>query len=290
MSHRDAYLDATLRHLGAAYYDSLHGRAASGDVTRALEAVADRMGETGTRQPTVSSQAGGHSVRRQHHGQWHSRVRDFMTTSVVTVDRTTPYKEVARLLTDHKVSGLPVLSLGRHVTGIVSEADLIAARSSRTSSHGWSLRWPSQRRPHHGLTAGELMTSPAVTIHPDATVASTARVMNTRHVRRLPVVDHDGKLIGIVSRRDLLKVFLRPDAEIAGQVGEILTEILSLDPEEIKVSVRNGVVTLTMPVGLAQQQDLTLAERLIWDVDGVVDVVQRAGAAVPSQADHRASS
>jgi CBS domain-containing protein len=289
MNHTDKYLDAMLRHLGAAYYDSLHGRAASGDVERAVEAVAGRMGETQTQQP-AASHTGGHSARPQrHHGPWHSRVQDFMTTSVVTADRTTPYKEIVRLLAEQKISGLPVLTLGRHVAGIVSEADLIAARSGRTSGHGWPLRWPSQRKPHHGLTAGELMTSPAVTIHPDATVASTARVMNIHQVRRLPVVDHDGKLIGIVSRRDLLKVFLRPDAEIAGQVSEILTEILSLDPDEITVSVRNGVVNLTLPPGLAQQTDLTLAERLIWDVDGVVDVVQRAGAAVPPQAGHRAS-
>ncbi len=288
MSHTDKYLDAMLRHLGAAYYDSLHGRAASGDVERAVEAVADRVGEAQAQQATASH-TGGHSVRPQrHHGPWHSRVQDLMTTSVVTADRTTPYKEIARLLAEHKVSGLPVLTLGRHVAGIVSEADLIAARSSRTSGHGWPLHWPSQRRPHHGLTAGELMTSPAVTIHPDATVASTARVMNGHQVRRLPVVDHDGKLIGIVSRRDLLKVFLRADAEIAGQVSEILTEALSLDPDEITVSVRNGVVNLTTPSGLAQQTDLTLAERLIWDVDGVVDVVQRTGAAVPQQAGHRA--
>jgi CBS domain-containing protein len=289
MSRTDNYLDATLRHLGAAYYDSLHGRAASGDVTRALEAVADRMGEPPAQQPAAGRHTGGHGAKRQHHGRWHSRVRDFMTTSVVTVDRTTPYKEIARLLAEHKVSGLPVLSLGRHVAGIVSEADLIAVRSGRTSGHGWPLHWPSQRKPHHGLNAGELMTSPAVTIHPDATVASTARVMNTQQVRRLPVVDPDGKLIGIVSRRDLLKVFLRPDADIAGQVGEILTEILSLDPGEIKVSVRNGVVTLTMPPGVAQQTDLTLAERLIWDVDGVVDVMQRTAAPVPRQAGQQPS-
>jgi CBS-domain-containing membrane protein len=130
------------------------------------------------------------------------------------------------------------------------------------------------------LTADTLMTSPAVTIHPDATIPAAARVMTTHHHRRLPVVDPDGKLIGIVTRRDLLSVFLRPDADIAADARQIVDEIPFADPASVIVTVRNGVVTLSGTVEHAEDRprDLVpLAIRLIWDVDGVVDVVNRIG-------------
>ena len=124
------------------------------------------------------------------------------------------------------------------------------------------------------------MTSPAVTIHPDATIAAAARLMNSHHIRCLPVVDADGKLVGIVSRRDLLSIFLRPDAEIARKVGEILTEVLPGGATCIEVAVRNGVVKLTGQTELASEEDLiSIVVRLAWDVDGVVDVVNKVGAA-----------
>ena len=95
------------------------------------------------------------------------------------------------------------------------------------------------------LTAGTLMTAPAITIGPDATIPAAARLMNTHHVRRLPVVDEDGKLVGIVSRRDLLSVFLRPDADIIHDVRQVLDEIPVTDPKDVIVAVHHGVVTLT---------------------------------------------
>jgi CBS-domain-containing membrane protein len=143
------------------------------------------------------------------------------------------------------------------------------------------------------LNAGTMMTSPPITIHPDATIPAAARVMNTHHVRRLPVVDADGKLIGIVSRRDLLSVFLRPDADITADVRQVLDEIPFTDPASVDPIVRNGVVTLTgtvqAPAG--RHEDLAaVAVRLIWDVDGVVDVfnkleVKAAKEAEPSHED-----
>ena len=287
MSRRDAHFDAMLRHLGAAYYDSLHGRAAPADVARAVDSIADHMGEAPMHHPAAAAPAAGHKdsgPRRQHHGRWNSRVRDVMTTSVVTADRITPYKEIARMLTEHKISGVPVLTMGRHVAGIVSEGDLLAARDHNPmTGRGLRHRLPS-RRPQHNRTAEQLMTAPAVTTHPDATIAGAARMMNVHHVRRLPVVDPDGKLVGIVSRRDLLSVFLRPDAEIGRQVGEILTELLPGGPTGIEVAVRNGVVTLSGQPELAAEEDLIpVAVRLAWDVDGVVDVVNKVGT-VPASA------
>jgi CBS domain-containing protein len=199
----------------------------------------------------------------------------------VTVDRITPYKEIARLLVEHKISGVPVLSMGRKVTGVVSEADLLAARDTNPATHSGWRHWTFGRELHHGRTADLLMTSPAVTIHPDATIAAAARLMNSHHIRRLPVVDTDGKLAGIVSRRDLLSVFLRPDVDIAGEVGEILTEVLPGGPTGIEVAVRGGVVTLTGQPELVSDGDLiSVVVRLVRDVDGVVDVVNKVGMAL----------
>jgi CBS domain-containing protein len=223
-----------------------------------------------------------------HHGRWHSTVRDVMTTEVVTVDRITPYKEIARLLAEHKISAVPVLTMGRHVAGVVSEADLLAAedqdaRKSRTGRVD-HLPWPrGQGKQHPPLTAEHLMTSPAVTIHPDAPIPRAASLMHARHVKRLPVVDPDGKLLGIVSRRDLLTVFLRQDAQIAAEVRELLAEILFADPASVSVTVHNGVVVLTGEPGVAERHDLIpVAIRLIWDIDGVVDVVEKLGTATPA--------
>jgi CBS domain-containing protein len=292
MARTDMYLDTMLRHLGAAYYESLHGRATRSDVTRALDTVEEHLNEPASsaapRSPARPHPAGHpaeHPAHPGHHPQrrrWARRVRDVMTTSVVTVDRITPYQDVARLLTEHRISGLPVLMMGREVAGVISEADLLAAedktaRQARMEAE--SRRRFRVRKPRHtSLNAGALMTAPAVTISPDATIPGAARVMNTHHVRRLPVVDPEGKLIGIVSRRDLLSVFLRPDPDITTDARQIIDEIPFADPTKIIVIVRHGVVTLTgtaeSPVG--RHQDLVaLAIQMIWDVDGVVDVRNR---------------
>ena len=137
-------------------------------------------------------------------------------------------------------------------------------------------RWLHRKQPHVGLTAGTLMTAPAITIGPDATIPAAARLMNTHHIRRLPVVDEKGKLVGIVSRRDLLSVFLRPDADIIHDVRQVLHEIPVTDPKDVDVTVRHGVVTLSgvMRAEPGDSHDLiSLTLRLIWDIDGVVDVV-----------------
>ncbi len=205
-----------------------------------------------------------------------------MTTSVVTVDRITPYKEVARLLAEHRITGLPVLKMGREVIGVVTEADLLrgaggAVRRLRSSARrSWRRR--GLRPP--ALTAGELMTSPAITIGPDANVPAAARLMTEHHVRMLPVTDQKGKLVGIVSRRDLISVFLRPDADIAADIRRVLDDILLARPGEADVAVHNGIVTLTGtldPRAGTHGDLIPVAVRLMWDVDGVVDIVDRLG-------------
>ena len=294
MTRSDIHRDAMVHHLGATYYESLHGRATAADVSRALDSVEDHTLEhSRERAATAASVTAGPHARsggKQHHGRWHHRVRDVMTTSVVTVDRMTPYKEIAVLMAERKISAVPVLILGRHVAGVVSEADLLGvldkrAREAQLESGG-RLHWHTGDKKHWGLTAGELMTSPAITIHPDATLPAAARLMNSRHLKRLPVVDAaklgggvGGKLIGIVSRCDLLSVFLRPDEDIAREVREMLTQILLADPASLTARVRNGIVTLAGRFESAEQHDLIpVAVRLTWDVDGVVDVVNKLSA------------
>lgn len=310
MPRYDIHLDAMLRHLGAAYYESLHGRADRADVTRALDSVEEHLKEHPLPPgppPTVPAQPPKAEYMRAEHmkgvrpgapgprlRRYARRVRDVMTTSVVTVDRITPYKEMARLLTEHRISGVPVLSMGRHVAGVVTEADLLAVedkparrRRSRVAAATGLRAWRRGGIHTMDLLAGDLMTAPAITIHPDATIPAAARVMNSHHVRRLPVVDSEGKLIGIVSRRDLLSVFLRPDRDIADDARAVLDEILLAEPGDASVSVRNGVITLTGTLKPAEGQHADLvpvAIRLLWDIDGAVDVLNHLGERKPEPA------
>ena len=287
MTRGEMHLDAMLRHLGAAYYDSLHGRAATADVTRAVDQVADQIGEKPTSRAPVARQRDGQASHRvpRHHGRLHSRVRDVMSTEVVTVDRITPFKEIAELLVKHRISGVPVLELGRRVTGVVTEGDLIAARDERAGSRRyWTgmLRYETDRARYLRLTAQQLMTSPAVTTHPDASIAAAARVMSLHHVKRLPVTDPDGKLVGLVSRRDLLNVFCVPDTEIARQMRELLAEALPGESAAIKATVYGGIVTLTGQTDTAAMRDsVTRAIKLAWDIDGVVDIINHVTSRQP---------
>jgi len=289
MARTDTYLDAMLRHLGAAYYESLHGRATRTDVARALDTVEQHLNEPPSHPGAVRASARPHPVPHNgemRHRRWARRVSDVMTTSVVTVDRITPYQEIDRLLIEHRISGMPVLKMGREVAGVVTETDLLAAEdeTSRRVRMASSVgrRRLLHKQPPVSLTAGTLMTAPAITIGPDATIPAAARLMNTHHIGRLPVVDKDGKLAGILSRRDLLSVFLRPDADLTHEVRQVLDEIPVADPKDVIVAVRHGVVTLTgtlrtRPGDIRDLVPLTI--RLIWDIDGVVDVVNRLGRA-----------
>jgi CBS domain-containing protein len=288
MARTDVHLDAMLRHLGAAYYESLHGRATRSDVNRALDTVEEHLHEEQSH-PVRRAPAHHHDDGPRHR-RWARRVSDVMTTSVVTVDRITSFQEIDRLLTERRISGVPVLMMGRQVAGVVSEADLLAAEdeSAREARLAGALgrRWRLRKPSHVSLTAGTLMTAPAITIGPDATIPAAARLMNTHRVRRLPVVDEKGKLVGVVSRRDLLSVFLRPDADIIHDVRQVLDELPLTEAKDVIVAVKHGVVTLTgtmRPEPGHEHDLLPLALRLIWDTDGVVDVVNQLGGATEAR-------
>ena len=200
-------------------------------------------------------------------------VRDVMTSNVVSVPESAGYKDIVTLLHRNRVSAVPVLDRRGRVMGVVSEADLLAKQTAPPLPTGlvrlaWRLR---ERTKASAVTAAELMTSPAVTIPAGAGVGEAARLMRDRQVKRLPVVDTDGRLAGIVSRVDVLTVYERPDERIRDEiVTDVIAVRLRLDPPRFEVTVRSGIVTIagraeSLAVGLS----LLGAVR---EVEGVVAV------------------
>ena len=284
MTRQDMHLDAMLRRLGAAYYDSLNGRARRGEVRRAVAQVASELGgESAAHGPGTADSAW---QVHEHHGKLHCRVRDVMAANVVTIELATPFKEIARILVERRISGVPVLMHSGRLAGMVTEGDLLRAQDRHVETRRrWTgaLRYGTDRDRYERLTAEQLMTSPAVTIHPDATIGAAADVMNLHHVRRLPVIDSDGKLLGVVNRRDLLNVFLVPDEEITRQVTELLAEMIPDDHVPMTASVRGGIVTVAGERDeTASQARVAEAIDLAWDIDGVIDIIDHtAGAPAP---------
>lgn len=177
------------------------------------------------------------------------RVRDVMTRRVVSVEEGASYKEIVAALALIRVSAVPVVDAAGRVLGVVSESDLmtrvITGGVSRERVPGNHRERREIRRKSSADTAGTLMTAPSVTISPNDSIAEAARTAAIAHVRRLPVVDDQGVLVGIVTRSDLLKVYLRDDDELREHItGEVLTSRFCADPASIEVTVREGVVTL----------------------------------------------
>jgi CBS domain-containing protein len=207
----------------------------------------------------------------------HQKIKNVMTNDVATLRESTPFKEIVRLLESRGVSAMPVVDTTGRVLGIVSRADLLIKQGDRETEWTRSLlTWPSRRRDARrarATTAGQLMTRPVITIGPDDTVAAAARVLSRHDIKRLPVVDTDGRLVGIVSRRDLLTVFLRTDEDIRADVVENVFEVglgMAVSPATVKVTVNDGEVILDGQVEYRSQ--LPIAEQLTRHVDGVVDV------------------
>jgi CBS-domain-containing membrane protein len=208
------------------------------------------------------------------------KVKDVMTTDVAYVRERTPYKELVRLLAERRVSALPVVDVDRHVIGIVSEADLLLRQQHPADSFQRFLlegrRRRVQRAKAMGGTAAELMSRPAITIGRDATVAEAARLLRMHLIKRLPVVDPLQRLVGIVSRSDLLSVFRRPDDEIRREIlEEVIFSELGMAPDRFVVDVHEGVVTLR---GSCERRGLIpVLVRAVAAVEGVVRVDNRLG-------------
>jgi CBS domain-containing protein len=210
-------------------------------------------------------------------------VKDVMCIRPISVQKALSFKDLAVTLREYRVSEFPVLDDGGIVIGVVSEADLLAKEALKGRHHGmWGMITNILHRKEllkaAGVTAGDLMTSPAVTIAPDDTVEHAARLMYTRRLKRLPVVDTVGRLVGIISRADVLGVFDRSDDEIRVEITSQVLPRLS-EPSRYSVTVKDGIVTVegtpeTIPIGL---DILTQARH----VQGVVAVRDRLAYPLP---------
>lgn len=203
-------------------------------------------------------------------------VREVMTRRVVSVREDASFKEMAEMLRRTRISAFPVIDSADRVVGVVSEADLLvkeAVQATGTSIIA-ALRHVREEDKAKGVTAADLMTRPAITIGPDAAVAEAARIMYDRRIKRLPVVDAAGRLLGIISRVDVLAVFSRPDAEIRDEiVHRVLPAAVVTKSADFEVTVRDGIVTISGPPQNEQAAHALLdAAR---HVEGVVAVRDR---------------
>ncbi|MEO3867612.1 CBS domain-containing protein [Nonomuraea sp. B12E4] len=217
-----------------------------------------------------------------------AKVQDIMTSEVASVNGSTPFKDIAEVLIAHGVSAVPVVDAENHVLGVVSEADLLRKEEFREAFYAEGYRPPLRARLRHRLseegpdvrrkaagdTAAQVMTAPAVTVFATTSAVMAARRMDEYGVKRLIVVAEDGTLQGIVSRRDLLKVFVRADADIAHELRQdVLNRSLLVETADVRVDVRQGVVTLSGRMD--RRSRAQLAVRLVARVDGVVDVIDK---------------
>ncbi|MFE2912419.1 CBS domain-containing protein [Kitasatospora indigofera] len=207
-------------------------------------------------------------------------VRDVMTRDVVRVAPATGFRAIVELLQEYGITAVPVVDEDDRPVGIVSEADLLRTQSAQEDPA--RLQPPPATgpdrpdRPGAAATAQQLMTSPAVCVEPGSSVVAAARLMSGRHVKRLPVVDEEGRLAGLVSRGDLLKVFLRDDLAIRQDiVEEVLSQVEGVSPAAVGVEVAQGRVVLSGTIEPAYLVPVVL--RLCRSVDGVVSVTDRTG-------------
>jgi CBS domain-containing protein len=204
-----------------------------------------------------------------------TKVKDVMTTRVIWVRKDATFREMAAALREYRVSAFPVLDDDRKVIGVVSEADMLnkEALGDEPGAFGGILHRRDQAKAH-GVTAGDLMTTAVVAVRPDDTVEHAAKLMYDRRVKRLPVTDVNGRLVGIISRADVLSVFDRTDHDIHKEITDqvILGEFL-VDPLIFQVTVKDGIVTLA---GRPETSDIGHnIVRRVGHVEGVVAVRDR---------------
>ena len=203
----------------------------------------------------------------------HRTVADVMTRDVVSVHASAPFRQIVWQLRSRDVSAVPVVDPDGRVIGIVSEADLLLKQEGLDTEVPRFIERRKRRKERakaRGKRAQDLMTSPAVTVGASALIAEAARLMHGNAIKRLPVVDDRGRLLGIVSRADLIKVFLRSEDEIQADVEDTLALSLRIHPSAVLVSVRDGVVRLEGRV--TNKSEVAAAVNQTRHVDGVVAV------------------
>ncbi len=203
-------------------------------------------------------------------------VRELMTAEVLTVSPESPLKDVAAILAEHGISGLPVCDAEGRVLGVVSEGDILFKEQGQRERHGGPLAWLVDGSRHKDTskesarTAGEAMTSPAITITPDRPASAAARIMLDHGVNRLPVV-RDGFLLGIVTGADLVRAFTRADEDIVTEIREdVLRRALWLEPDAVEITVLRGEVELAGEI--EAKSDVEVLKKLVQRIPGVVSV------------------
>jgi CBS domain-containing protein len=202
------------------------------------------------------------------------KVSDVMTRGVISVTPSMRLRDVARLLSEHQVSGVPVVDDDGRIIGVLSEGDLLAKQLSHPVSRRMPLEWilgehhdTDELRRRAATTAGEAMTSPALTIEADRPIREAAARMIERHVNRLPVVAA-GRLVGIVTRADLVRAYLRLDDEVRHAITEdVIRRTMWLDPSRFEIDVDEGIVAIAGTVD--RRSTARILAKLIGLVDGV---------------------
>lgn len=218
------------------------------------------------------------------------KVKDLMTAEVVTVTPETSLKEVAGVLAEHRISGVPVVGDGGQVLGVVSEADILYKERGE-EPRGQLLYWLLESRSRDrektaARTAGDAMTSPAIMINAHADVSAAARTMTEERVKRLTVIDWSGELVGIVTRADLVRAFARTDAEIESEIrSDLVAGVFAMSVDAIDVRVEAGEVTLDGE--MLERLDAEILPRLVARVPGVVAVRSTLGWREDSRAEQR---
>ncbi len=199
------------------------------------------------------------------------RVLDIMTIDVLTVSPEDSLKAAARMMVEGGVSGLPVVDNGGKLVGMITEADFLEREADRSHRRLLDALMHKPDTVVEAETVGEVMSTHPVVIYPEASVTEAARVMSHHHVKRLPVVNDEGMLQGIVSRGDVVTVFTRPDDVIEDEIREdLIKRVLLLDADTLEVEVTEGAVVLAGQ--LPTRTDKRLLEEMVRRVDGVVKV------------------
>lgn len=187
-------------------------------------------------------------------------VVDLMTIDVIAVSADTGLREAARLMFRNRVSGLPITDDNGTLIGIISEADFLRLEVER-----------QEGTRDQGDTVGDVMSRGVVTVRPNVEIYEAAKIMAVQEVKRLPVVDDDDRLLGVISRADIVSIFTRPDDVVEDEIREdLIRRVMFIDPDDIQVSVANGVVTLSGQV--ATRSEASMLEELTNRLDGVLGV------------------